>query len=222
MYKLAIFDFDGTLVDSAPGIIDVMRQVVVEYELHEDILTKWRDLVGVPLGKQMEIIFPNHSEEFWLEVADRYRAIYDGKTIEICPLFPDLITMLNSLRDAGIKISIASSKRRPLIEVVLEHHKLSQYFELVVGATDITHHKPHPESVHHTVKKLGLQHADTVVIGDSIYDLEMARNAGVDAIGVTTGIHSKEILITADPLYIVDSLDEVGRIILNGRSQKLA
>ncbi len=222
MYKLAIFDFDGTLVDSAPGIIDVMRQVVVEYELHEDILTKWRDLVGVPLGKQMEIIFPNHSEEFWLEVADRYRAIYDGKTIEICPLFPDLITMLNSLRDAGIKISIASSKRRPLIEVVLEHHKLSQYFELVVGATDITHHKPHPESVHHTVKKLGLQHADTVVIGDSIYDLEMARNAGVDAIGVTTGIHSKEILITANPLYIVDSLDEVGRIILNGRSQKLA
>ena len=91
MYKLAIFDFDGTLVDSAPGIIDVMRQVVDEYELHEDILTKWRDLVGVPLGKQMEIIFPNHNEEFWLEVADRYRAIYDGKTIEICPLFPDLM-----------------------------------------------------------------------------------------------------------------------------------
>jgi phosphoglycolate phosphatase-like HAD superfamily hydrolase len=53
LYKLAIFDFDGTLVDSAPGIIDVMRQVVDEYELHEDILTKWRDLVGVPLGKQM-------------------------------------------------------------------------------------------------------------------------------------------------------------------------
>ncbi|MBA3859763.1 MAG: hypothetical protein C0507_22885 [Cyanobacteria bacterium PR.3.49] len=222
MYKLAIFDFDGTLVDSAPGIIDVMRQVVEEYELHEDILTKWRDLVGVPLGKQMEIIFPNHTEEFWLEVADRYRVIYDTKTIEICPLFPDLIAMLDSLRDAGIKISIASSKRRPLIEVVLDHHKLGHYFELVVGATDITHHKPHAESVHHTVKKLGVQHADTVVIGDSIYDLEMAKNAGVDAIGVTTGIHSKEILITADPLYIVDSLDEVSRIILNGRSQKLA
>ena len=222
MYKLAIFDFDGTLVDSAPGIIDVMRQVVDEYELHEDILTKWRDLVGVPLGKQMEIIFPSHSEEFWLEVADRYRVIYDAKTIEICPLFPDLISMLDSLRDAGIKISIASSKRRPLIEVVLDHHKLGPYFELVVGATDITHHKPHAESVHHTVKKLGVQHADTVVIGDSIYDLEMAKNAGVDAIGVTTGIHSKEILITADPLYIVDSLDEVSRIILNGRNQKLA
>ncbi len=222
MYKLAIFDFDGTLVDSAPGIIDVMRQVIEEYELHEDILTKWQDLVGVPLGRQMEIIFPNHSEEFWSEVADRYRAIYDGKTIEICPLFPDLLPMLNSLKDAGIKISIASSKRRPLIEVVLEHHKLSPFFELVVGATDITHHKPHPESVHHTIKLLGVQYADTVVIGDSIYDLEMARNAGVDAIGVTTGIHSREILITARPLYIVDSLDEVTRIILNGRSQKLA
>lgn len=222
MYNLAIFDFDGTLVDSAPGIIDVMRQVVDEYALHEDILTKWRDLVGVPLGKQMEIIFPNHTEDFWQEVADRYRSIYDGKTIEICPLFPDLISMLNSLRDAGIKITIASSKRRPLIEVVLDHHELSPYFELVVGATDITHHKPHPESVHHTIKLLGAKHENTVVIGDSIYDLEMARNAGVDAIGVTTGIHSKEILVTAKPLYIVGSLDEVARIILNGRSQKLA
>lgn len=222
LYKLAIFDFDGTLVDSAPGIIDVMRDIIVEYELHEDILTHWRDLIGVPLGKQMEIIFPNHTEDFWLEVADRYRAIYDGKTIEICPLFPDLITMLDDLKAAGIKITIASSKRRPLIEVVLEHHKLSSYFEIVVGATDITHHKPHPESVHHTVKLLGMDHQETVVIGDSIYDLEMAKNAGVDAIGVTTGIHSAEILSTASPLYIVNSLTEVGRIILNGRSQKTA
>lgn len=220
MYKLAIFDFDGTLVDSAPGIVDVMRIVVEEYELPEDILTKWRDLVGVPLGRQMEIIFPNHNEDFWLEVADRYRAIYDTKAVEFCPLFPGLMTMLDRLRTAEITMTIASSKRRHLVEAVLEHHDIASYFSLVVGASDVTHHKPHPESVHHTLKTLNTNNYDeAVVIGDSIYDLEMARNAGVDSIGVTTGIHTRDILVTAEPLCIVDSLDEVTPIILNGRGR---
>ncbi|HEY9786791.1 MAG TPA: HAD family hydrolase [Candidatus Obscuribacterales bacterium] len=222
MYRLAIFDFDGTLVDSAPGIVDVMRQVVEEYELSEDVLTQWKDLVGVPLGKQMEIIFPNHDEDFWLEVADRYRAIYDRKAIEICPLFPGLLRMLTRLKKASVTMTIASSKRRHLIETVLEHHQISHYFAMVVGASDITNHKPHPESVHHTIKHLNARYEDSVVIGDSIYDLEMARNAGVDAIGVTTGIHTRDILGTAQPLCIVDSLDEVTPIILNGGMRKQA
>lgn len=217
MYKLAIFDFDGTLVDSAPGIVDVMRQVVKEYDLPQTVLDKWKDLVGVPLGRQMEIILPSHSEDFWLEVANRYRAIYDCKTIEICPLFPDLLVMLERLRKEEITMTIASSKRRHLIEEVLEHHNISHYFRLVVGASDVVNHKPHPESVHHTIRELHMQYEDSVVIGDSIYDLDMARNAGVDAIGVTTGIHSREILSTAKPKYIVDGLDQVLPIILNGR-----
>ena len=78
------------LVDSAPGIIDVMREVCEEYRLSEQILDEWRVLIGVPLMRQMEIIFPDKSEEYWLEVATRYRAIYDVKTIEICPLFSRL------------------------------------------------------------------------------------------------------------------------------------
>lgn len=217
MYKLAIFDFDGTLVDSAPGIVDVMRMVVEEYELPESVLENWRDLVGVPLGRQMEIIFPNHDEDFWLEVADRYRAIYDRQAVAICPLFPDLLRMLDRLKAEGITMTIATSKRRHLVEEVLDHHDIASFFALVVGATDVEHHKPHPESVHHTIKSLGVNdYESAVVIGDSIYDLQMAKNAGVDAIGVTTGIHTKDILVTAEPLCIVDSLDEVVPIILNG------
>jgi len=82
LYKLAIFDFDGTLVDSAPGIIDVMRDCVEEYKISDVIFKEWQMLIGVPLMRQMEIIFPDHTEEYWLEVATRYREIYDTKTIE--------------------------------------------------------------------------------------------------------------------------------------------
>lgn len=217
MYKLAIFDFDGTLVDSAPGIIDVMRQVVGEYNFPQTVFDEWQHLVGVTLMKQMELIFPNHPEDFWLEVAQRYRALYDAKVIEVCPPFPGLVQMLDELKQAHIKTTIVSSKRRTLIEPVLEHHNIASYFQLVVGSQDVNNHKPHPEAVHHTVDKLAVSHDEAVVIGDSIYDLDMARNAGVDSIGVTTGVHTKEILAKAEPRYIVNRLDEVTPIILNGR-----
>lgn len=218
LYKLAIFDFDGTLVDSAPGIVDVMRQVVDEYRLDPTILEEWRNLVGVPLMRQMEIIFPDKSEEFWLNVATRYRAIYDTQAIEICPLFPHLIPMLDKLKAENVQITIASSKRRYLIQLVLDHHGLTPYFALIVGAQDVVNHKPHPESVFHTLDRLRFMPEDAVVIGDSTYDLDMARGAGVDAIGVTTGIHTREILARSEPRHIVDGLHEVLPIILNGRN----
>jgi phosphoglycolate phosphatase len=222
LYNLAIFDFDGTLVDSAPGIIDVMKDVVEENNLPPRILEEWRVLIGVPLMRQMEIVFPDESEEYWLRLATRYREIYDSKTIEICPLFPGLKNMLERLKNAGIKITIASSKRRPLVQIVLDHHDLAKYFTLLIGAQDVANHKPHPESVFKTLEKLQMRPDEAVVIGDSSYDLDMARNAGVEAIGVTTGVHSADVLAKSEPKYIVKGLDEVLPIILNGRNGKLA
>jgi phosphoglycolate phosphatase len=214
LYKLAIFDFDGTLVDSAPGIVDVMVDVVKEYKFSDETLELWKHLIGIPLLRQTEILFPDHSHEFHEEVTQRYRDIYDHKAVAICPPFPDLEPMLQSLREAGILMTIATSKRRHLVEAVLDFHRLSDFFQMVVGAQDVSHHKPDPESVQITVDRLGIQLSDTVVIGDSTFDLEMAKNAGVDAIGVTTGIHTAEHLLKAEPKYIVSSLLEVTPLII--------
>jgi phosphoglycolate phosphatase len=217
MYKLAIFDFDGTLVDSTPGIVDVMKIVIDEYKFEPKMLDEWSLLVGVPLPKQMEIILPDRDADFHLEVANRYRAIYDTMAVEICPPFADMMPMLETLQSEGVTITIATSKRRNLVEVVLDHHKITDIFKMVVGAQDVTNHKPHPESVHQTIQKLGIPIAETVVIGDSVFDLDMARNAGADAIGVTTGIHTREMLAKSEPRHIVGNLDEVGKLILRGK-----
>lgn len=218
MYKLAIFDFDGTLVDSAPGIVDVMEQVVNEYKLPSEIYEQWRVLVGVPLMRQMEIIFPDRPVDFHTEVCNRFRAIYDTRVIELCPPFPGLEEVLCKLRENNVDMSIASSKRRNIIEPVLEHLKLSNFFRLVVGQQDVSNHKPHPESVHIIASCFETPSHEVVVIGDSSYDMEMARLAGVDGIGVTTGIHTREVLATADPKHIVGSLQDVLPLILNGRN----
>ena len=215
MYRLAIFDFDGTLVDSAPGIVDVMRDVCGEYKFSDKTLELWSHLIGVPLRRQVEILFPDHSAAFHDEVAQRYRDIYDSRAIEICPPFDGLEEMLRGLQRAEILITIASSKRRHLIDLVLEYHALTHYFALVVGAEEVTKHKPDAESVLLSMDKLKIPVAETVVIGDSSFDLDMARNAGVDAIGVTTGIHTREILSKSDPKHIVSALPEVLPLILN-------
>ncbi len=217
MYKLAIFDFDGTLVDSAPGIVDVMRDVVAELGLSNDLLEQWSQLVGIPLLRQFEILFPDHSAEAHEDLANQYRAKYDGRVLDICPLFPGLKDMLHTLRSNEIKITIATSKRAHLVKVVVDHHKLDHYFEMIVGAQDVSHHKPHPESVHLTMKHLNMDPASVVVIGDSTFDLDMAKNAGVDAIGVTTGIHTRELLQKSSPRHVVNGLHEVTPLIQNGR-----
>lgn len=219
MYKLAIFDFDGTLVDSAPGIVDVMKDVVIELKLDDKLLDQWSTLVGIPLLRQMEILFPDQSNEFHEELANKYRAKYDTRVIEICPLFPHMEAMLKLLRDNDVLITIATSKRRHLVEEVLDHHQLSDYFTMIVGAQEVTNHKPHPESVHITMEKLKIEPAETVVIGDSTFDLDMAKNAGVDAIGVITGIHTRDLLQKSSPRHIVNGLEQVTPLILNGRSK---
>ena len=220
MYKLAIFDFDGTLVDSAPGIVDVMRDVCVEYGFTDKTLDLWSHLIGIPLVRQIEILFPDHESRWHEEVAQRYRDIYDKRAIEICPPFAGLEEMLRTLRDAEILISIASSKRRHLIDTVLEYHSLTQYFSLVVGAEEVTKHNPDPEMVIYSTNKLGIPLAESIVIGDSSYDLDMARNAGVDAIGVTTGTHTREYLSKSEPKFIVSALPEVTPLILNSSAKR--
>lgn len=217
MYKLAIFDFDGTLVDSAPGIVQVMKQVVDEMGYSDELLNQWSHLVGVPLLRQMQILFPDKDGEFHEALAQNYRDKYDQDVISICPLFPGLRGMLELLHDNDVMITIATSKRRNLVDEVIDHHGLTQYFKMVVGAADVQQHKPHPESVHITMEMLRARPEDVVVIGDSTFDLDMARNAGVDGIGVTTGIHTRELLQKSAPRHIVDGLHEVTPLILNGR-----
>ena len=219
MYKLAIFDFDGTLVDSAPGIVEITYQVQKFYGFHDQVVEEWKQLIGVPLNDQAKIILPGEKPDFHIEVADKYREFYNSQAVQLCPPFPALGLVLEQLRTRGIMVTIASSKRKLIIDPVLEHYRLEGYFNLVLGADCVSNHKPHPEPVLNTLEKLRCQPEDAVVIGDSSFDLEMANNAGVDSIGVTTGIHTREKLDSTKPTAVVDTLTEAMELILEGKKK---
>jgi len=214
IYNLVIFDFDGTLVDSIEGIIHVMRSVVEEFGFAPSVLEEWQHLIGVPLSTQMEVILPNGDQVLHKQVMERYRTIYDACLIERTPLFPDSLETLESLKQSGVKMAIVSSKRSVQINRVLAHLNCSSYFDLILGSQDVEHHKPHPQGVNLTLERLFFDKKDAVVIGDSLYDLDMARNAGVEAIAVVTGVHSRETLSGANPRFMVDRLNEIVPIIL--------
>lgn len=217
MYKLVIFDFDGTLVDSVPGIVKTMIAVGQQLNLTASIVDEWQHLIGLPIIKQMEIILPERDAEFHKEVVNLYRTKYDAEAVELCPLFPDALESLKAIRDAGISMSIASSKRHILVERVLRNHGIESWFEVLLGADDVKNHKPHPESVLTTLKKLSIKAAEAVVVGDSTFDLIMAEEAGVDGIGVTTGTQSRDILVTCKTKSVVNRLSEILPIILNAK-----
>jgi phosphoglycolate phosphatase len=169
----------------------------------------------------MEQILLDRSDDFRAKVVTRYREMYDAQILDLCPPFPELDLVLKALKDAGVTLTIASSKRKIAIDRILAHYNLSDYFALVVGSSEVTQHKPHPESVHMITDKLSIDGNCTVVVGDTTYDLEMAQKAGVDAIGVITGTHTKKMLESFKPLKIVSSLGEIVPIILNGKMNSI-
>jgi len=117
-------------------------------------------------------------------------------------------------------MAIVSSKRTVQVERVLEHLQCRSYFDEVLGAQDVENHKPHPEGVQTTFRRLGIKASDAVVVGDSTYDLDMAKNAGVDCIGVTTGVHTRQTLSATNPTFIVQKLKEILPIVSNRTTGK--
>jgi phosphoglycolate phosphatase len=192
-----------------------MQSVVEEFGFAKSVFEEWRHLIGVPLSTQMEIILPNGDQVLREQVIQRYRTIYDAGLIEATPLFPDALETLETLQKEGVKMAIVSSKRTIQVERVLEHLNCRSLFDVVLGAQDVEHHKPHPQGVHVTLERLSIEKKNAVVVGDSHYDLNMAHNAGVDAIAVTTGVHTRETLSTANPRFTVDRLSAILPIVLN-------
>jgi HAD superfamily hydrolase (TIGR01549 family) len=192
-----------------------MQSVVEEFGFAKSVLEEWRHLIGVPLFTQMEIILPNGDQVLREQVIQRYRTIYDAGLIQATPLFPDALETLETLKNAGVKMGIVSSKRTIQVDRVLEHLNCRSFFDVVLGAQDVEHHKPHPQGVDVTLERLSIEKKNAVVVGDSHYDLNMAHNAGVDAIAVTTGVHTRETLSTANPRFVVDRLSAILPIVLN-------
>jgi phosphoglycolate phosphatase len=201
-YELVIFDWDGTLMDSVGKIVaciqGMSRQLCQAVPDEEAI----RDIIGLSLELAFRQLFPNCSDARYLEMAQAYKAHYLELNLTPSPLFDKAEVLLQTLRDRGYRLAVATGKRRAGLERVLTETSLGGYFA-ASRCADETLSKPHPQMLLDLLAHLDVAPSRALMVGDSLHDLNMANDAGIDAIGVSYGAHSAERLWQASPRAVI-------------------
>jgi pyrophosphatase PpaX len=201
---VVLFDFDGTVVDSGPIILASMRhatETVLQRSYTEQELMA--SVGGPGLEAQMEVFGPGRVEE----LVRVYRA-HNEPLHETLEIFLGIEDLLIGLRDEGRTLGLVTAKRRTTVELAFARLPIAHLFETVVAGDDTIKHKPSPEPLLLALERLGASAAEAAYVGDSPYDMQAARAAGLYAVGVTWGrIHAREVLSDAD--VVVDTAQEL-------------
>ena len=205
--KLVIFDCDGTLVDSQHMIVRAMTQA---YRAHGIPLPERETLLSV-VGLSLVEAFTklgNGATDFPVEsFAEHYRNAFHamrGSGAPVEPLYPGAAAAVAALAQRDdVVLGVATGKSQRGVRMVLGHHGLLDHF-ITIKTADDAPSKPHPGMVIEAMREAGAEAADTVVVGDTVYDIAMARAAGASAVGVTWGYHRATALTEAGAFVVID------------------
>lgn len=194
--RLVVFDCDGTLVDSQHAIVAAMRIAFEEMGLDEPDPSSVRHVVGLTLEDAISRLLPRALPELHRQTAAAYRRAF--QTLRSLPdhrepLFDGIRAVIDALADAGMLLGVATGKSRRGLIATLDRHGLGERF-VTLQTVDDNPGKPAPNMLLRAMSEAGAEPGETVMVGDTIYDIEMARNAGTAAIGVAWGYHAAEEL----------------------------
>ncbi len=179
MIDTIMFDFDGTLVNTNDVIIDAWQHTYIHYKGHEMPKDYIEKSFGEPLLVTMEKEFPGVPP---MESASVYRNRQIDKADELVTIFDGIVEMLEAIKEAGYKMGIVTSRTRQSTMGYLEKFGIAEYFDDLVSCDDTTIHKPNPEPLLLCMEKVGAKAENTIMIGDSPYDMLCANNAGVKTV----------------------------------------
>ncbi|MBO5144957.1 MAG: HAD family hydrolase [Lachnospiraceae bacterium] len=221
MFKYILFDLDGTLTDPKLGITSCVQYALRALGIEEPDLDKLEPFIGPPL-KDSFMEFYGFSEEQTKKAIDKYHERFDEKGIYENEIYPGIAAMLGALKNNGSKLSIASSKPTPLVERVLEHFDIKQYFDYIVGSNLDGTRSRKEEVVEEALRQMipsGLTQAErkaaVAMVGDRRFDVEGAKAHGLTSIGVSFGYAPEGELEQAGADYIVGTVEELYHV-LNG------
>lgn len=201
--RLIIFDFDGTLGDSQKLITDTMLATIERLNLPMRSREECARTIGLPLKECFSSIIPM-SDEQAEECAEVYSEIFNVKNVPgAVTVFSGVIETLERLSAQGILMSIASSRSHRTLAKLMDELDLSKYITYLIAADDVVEKKPAAESVLKTLRHFNIEAHETLVVGDTEFDILMGRNAGTHTCGVTYGNGSKESLEAAKAEWIV-------------------
>jgi len=206
-FELLVFDWDGTLVDSAGHIVASLQAAFRDLDLPVPSAKAARHVIGLGLQDALAYLNPGLESSRYGDVADRYSAHFlnGHEDIELFPMVEEGIPALN--RD-GYLLAVATGKSRRGLDRALHSTMLGAYFH-ASRCADEGFPKPHPDMLETLIGMLGVRRERTLMIGDTTHDLQMAVNAGVPAVGLTYGAHPREELERLEPLACIASFAEL-------------
>lgn len=205
-----IFDLDGTLVDSAPGICASARAAGRVLGYHDVADAAITPLIGLPLRQMFQTIAGPDADDVAAEAwIAQYRLAFDRIALPATAAFPGVRETLEYWRRNGRRLAVATSKRTDVAERVIDAAGLTHLFETVVGGDQVVRGKPNPDMALRVLDLLAVPADRAVIVGDTTHDLGMARAAGVAAYAVSYGAHDRALLQAAAPVAIVDRFDDL-------------
>lgn len=206
-YRLLVFDWDGTLIDSAGAIVACIQAACRDLGLPVPDDARASHVIGLGLHDALSYAVPGLPPDQHGRVAERYRHHFLARDAQI-PLFSGAEAMLVALHARGHLLAVATGKSRAGLARAFETTGLGRFFT-ASRCADQCAPKPAPDMLYELMDELEVAAAATLMIGDTAHDLQMAANAGVAAVAVSHGAHPKENLVALAPLECVDNIAEL-------------
>lgn len=207
--KLILFDLDGTLVDTSKDITNALNYALDPYESKSFAVDETKKLIGEGLTRLIEKVLGEEKIGLKDAVIKRFLDYYSAHIIDNSTIYPYVGEILKKL--AGYKKAVISNKREYLSVKLLDRLDILKYFDLVIGSDTAAERKPSPVPVIYALSRLGAEPREAAIVGDSNYDMEAGKKAGVMTVAVTYGYGEKRYLLDAD--YVIDSFKDLALIL---------
>jgi len=207
-FDLIVFDWDGTLMDSEAKIVRCMQAAAIDVDIPDPGVAAIRDIIGLGLSEAMQVLFPEQTPDRRTDLVERYRQHFLELDKTGMPLFPDVTQGLTQLSQQGYRLAIATGKARRGLDRVLDETGLRHLF-VSSRCADEAFSKPHPQMLEDILGHTGVDAGRALMVGDTVYDMEMARSAKVAGLAVSYGVHARDRLLGCGALACLDSFSEV-------------
>jgi phosphoglycolate phosphatase len=207
-YELVIFDWDGTLMDSAAKIVHCFERAYVDAGVDYPGAAAVRRIIGLGLTEAIEALSPAAEPVARRRVLDGYRHYFLALDAESMSLFPGVREGLAALSAQGRLLAVATGKSRRGLDRVLGHTGLGEYF-VATRCADEAFSKPHPRMLEDILERTGMTAAQAIMVGDTSYDMSMAGAIGMAGLAVDYGVHPRAELMHHGALACCESFEEV-------------
>lgn len=219
MRRLVVFDCDGTLVDGQAAICDTMDEAFAAARLPAPDRNEVRRMVGLSLPQALRRLAPDAHDDQHLVVLEAYKSGYRARRVAGTldePLYDGMGEVIERLHAAGWLLGVATGKSDRGLHACLDTHGIKHRF-VTLQTADRHPSKPHPAMLEQALAEAGVDVADAVMVGDTSFDMEMARAAGMRAIGVAWGYHEPRELLEAGAECVAETMEQLEDMICGTR-----